>query len=184
MVHGFNHVVSTDSKDEWLTPPEIIRALGDFTLDPCAPISPPWPTASVHYNVTHDGLKQPYFGRVWCNPPYGNKTFEWMRKCAEHGDAIALIFARTETKGFHSEIWNKASAVFFFKGRLSFYHVDGTKGATANAPSCLIAYGENNVQAIARSGLQGVLVRIVPLQRDVSGVLQTSYVSQQGLSEE
>jgi hypothetical protein len=25
-------------KDEWLTPPEIIRALGPFNLDPCAPV--------------------------------------------------------------------------------------------------------------------------------------------------
>lgn len=24
--------------DEWLTPPEILRALGAFDLDPCAPV--------------------------------------------------------------------------------------------------------------------------------------------------
>lgn len=138
--------------------PHIIQALGHFDLDPCAPISPPWRTATVQYDITHDGLKQPWFGRVWCNPPYGNETFTWMQKCASHGNTIALIFARTETKGFHAEIWDKADAVFFFKGRLSFHHVDGKKGATANAPSCLVAYGKNNVEAIARSGLLGVLV--------------------------
>lgn len=51
MTHGFNHVQSDDSKDEWLTPPHIIRALGEFDLDPCAPhISRrPWNTAKRHY---------------------------------------------------------------------------------------------------------------------------------------
>lgn len=39
--------------------------------------------------------------------------------------------------------------------------MNGTKGATANAPSCLIAYGRNNAEAIARSGLPGVMVEPV-----------------------
>lgn len=33
-----------DGKDEWLTPPAIIKALGEFDLDPCAPVGwqTPW----------------------------------------------------------------------------------------------------------------------------------------------
>jgi len=58
----------------------------------------------------------------WLNPPYGTETFKWLAHLAEHRRGIALIFARTETKGFHREIWNKAHAVFFFEGRLSFWH--------------------------------------------------------------
>ena len=87
-------------------------------------------------------------GRVWCNPPYGRETFTWLKKLADHGNGIALVFSRTETKGFHAQIWERADAVFFFKGRLKFYHVDGTEGNCANAPSCLVAYGQNNVEAI------------------------------------
>lgn len=34
-----------NTTDEWYTPREIIDALGPFELDPCAPISPLWPTA-------------------------------------------------------------------------------------------------------------------------------------------
>ena len=37
---------STVGKDEWLTPPEIIKALGTFDLDPCASSTRPWPRAS------------------------------------------------------------------------------------------------------------------------------------------
>lgn len=32
---------SSNSTDEWYTPKEIIDALGEFDLDPCAPLAPP-----------------------------------------------------------------------------------------------------------------------------------------------
>jgi hypothetical protein len=151
---NFNTV--TTGHDEWLTPPGIIRALGEFDLDPCSPVVRPWPTAKHHFNVHDDGLNKPWTGRVWMNPPYGTKTFEWMKKLANHGNGIALIFARTETKGFHREIFNRATAIFFFEGRLKFHLVNGAVGpSAANAPSCLIAYGKENAMAIANSGLLG-----------------------------
>lgn len=164
--HGFNHTASANSKDEWLTPPYIIAALGEFDLDPCAPDAArrPWNTARAHISLPTDGLASQWEGRVWCNPPYGNNTFEWLRKLAAHGNGIALIFARTETLGFHREIWAKADAVFFFQGRLAFHHVNGIKGKCANAPSCLVAYGAQNVdairQAIMLGDLSGKLVSI------------------------
>ena len=153
---------NTENKPEWLTPPDIIKSLGSFDLDPCAPHKEkrPWATAENHYALPVDGLTAPWGGRVWCNPPYGRETFAWLKKLASHGNGIALIFARTETVGFHTEIWGKADALFFFKGRLKFYHVTGEQGGTANAPSCLVAYGENNVKAIISSKLKGKLVRL------------------------
>ena len=56
-------------KDEWLTPPELVSALGKFDLDPCSPINRPWDTAKKHYTILDDGLTQPWDGKVWCNPP-------------------------------------------------------------------------------------------------------------------
>ena len=41
----------TDCKEDWLTPPEILAALGEFDLDPCSPIPRPWDTARKHYTV-------------------------------------------------------------------------------------------------------------------------------------
>ncbi len=114
--------------------------------------------ADNHYTVIDNGLQKPWFGRVWCNPPYGRETFKWMEKLASHGRGVALIFARTETRGFHSQIWKKAHSVFFFKGRLSFYRVDGTKGNTANAPSCLVTYCDEDTAIIRKSHLEGRLV--------------------------
>ena len=129
-------------KEEWLTPPEIIRTFGPFDLDPCAPVNRPWETAVNHLTTEDNGLMRPWQGLVWCNPPYGPKTGQWLAKCAEHGNCLALVFARTETLAFQNYVWPHASSLLFISGRLSFYHVSGKKGGTAGAPSVLIAYGE------------------------------------------
>lgn len=161
---AFSHERSASGKDEWLTPPSIIKALGEFDLDPCSPVNRPWPTAKRHLTQLDDGLAHDWAGRVWCNPPYGNKTGLWMEKLADHGDGICLIFARTETRAFFKYVWPKASAVFFFSGRLSFHHVNGDVASTAGAPSCLVAYGKRNVDAIedaiAAGSIKGYLVKL------------------------
>ena len=152
--HGKGH-------DEWLTPKYITDSLGPFDLDPCSPGDRrPWDTAKYHLDASEDGLSAPWFGTVWCNPPYGKETFKWLEKLAAHGDGIALIFARTETVGFHTQVWNKADAIFFFKGRLAFCKVDGSSGDVSNAPSCLVAYGENSVARLAQSGLTGRFLKL------------------------
>ena len=153
---NFNTV--TDGHDEWLTPKHITNTLGPFDLDPCSPICRPWDTAAHHFDKTHDGLRAPWFGSVWCNPPYGKETFKWLSKLADHGNGIALVFARTETIGFHEQVWQRADAVFFFKGRLKFCYVNGSEADVANAPSCLIAYGKSSVDKLQNSEFTGKLV--------------------------
>ena len=142
-------------KDEWLTPPYILEALGAFDLDPCAPIVRPWPTAKSHYTVENNGLALNWEGRVFCNPPYGNQTGLWLNKCALHENCIALVFARTETRMFFDSVWNKAKALFFIKGRIAFHHVDGTKSQSAGAPSVLIAYNDENAEILKNCSLKG-----------------------------
>ena len=146
-------------KDEWLTPPEILTALGHFDLDPCSPVNRPWPTAAKHYTNRDNGLLLPWEGRVWCNPPYGRETGRWLARCAEHGNATALIFARTETADWVAHVWKKAHSVMFLWGRLHFYHVDGTRAAAnAGGPSALISYNADNTLALERSGLRGRVI--------------------------
>jgi len=151
---------TSDGKDEWLTPPSLIKSLGEFDLDPCSPINRPWDTAKNHYNINDDGLNKEWEGRVWCNPPYGTQTGVWLNKCAEYGNAIALTFARTETKMFFDCVWDKADAVLFIKGRIRFYHVTGIQGGAAGAPSILIAYGKNNIEMLKQSGINGKLITL------------------------
>ncbi len=137
------------AKDEWLTPPELIKSLGEFDLDPCSPINRPWSTARNHFTEADNGLLKIWTGRVWCNPPYVTAS-KWMARCSEHGNAIALAFARTETKMFFDTVWNCADAILFLKGRLTFLNVDGSRPKfTGGAPSCLVAYGKPNGEALA-----------------------------------
>jgi len=151
---GFAHDRTT-GKEDWLTPPEVLRALGPFDLDPCSPIGRPWDTAAKHYTMEDNGLLKPWEGRVWMNPPYGSETERWMRRMANHGNGVALIFARTETKTFHPWVWDYATGLLWLKGRLSFYTREGKRGGTAGAPSVLIAYGAENAEVLKRCGLAG-----------------------------
>ena len=147
--------------NEWLTPPWILKQLGIFDLDPCSPIKRPWKTAKKHYTIKNDGLKKPWFGRVWCNPPYGKETENWLKKMSEYGNGIALIFARTETKMFFNYVWEKASAILFIKGRLTFFDTNGNPGrGNSGGPSCLIAYGEENSKILEKCLIPGKFFKI------------------------
>ena len=159
---GSNFNSNTKNNDEWLTPPYIIKELGTFDLDPCSPHpnKRPFNTALNHYHKEINGLLKNWKGRVWCNPPYGRETFKWLEKLYNHGKGTALIFARTETIGFHKQIWEKADGIFFFKGRLKFYYIDGTMGDCANAPSCLVAYGQKDSLILSKCNLKGKYIKL------------------------
>lgn len=168
---------------EYYTPPSIFEALGlEFDLDPCHPrLWLPWTPAFERYSLPEDGLTLPWFGRVWLNPPY--LDFErachptkctkkrcvkrgyhlekdepgmvaWLEKMHAHGNGVALVFARTGTRWFH-DIAVNADALCFVKGRVVFVDANGDPAGEsgAGADSLLIAWGEDCVQALDRSGL-------------------------------
>ena len=144
-----------NTKVEWLTPPELVKQLGEFDLDPCCPIDAPFYHAKNHYTIIDDGLSKVWKGRVYLNPPYGRGMELWLEKLKYHGNGIALIFARTETKCFFEHIWHDADAILFVKGRIKFYHVSGVQGGTPGAPSVFIAYGKENAITLQNSGIEG-----------------------------
>lgn len=145
--------------DVWLTPVDLINALGVFDLDPCCPNNLPWKTAESFYSLDNgqDGLKLPWIGRVWLNPPYSNWT-PFVEKLKLHGSGIALIFARTETNGFFDHVWNGAHSVLFLKKRIKFLKGDFTSKHAAPTPSVLISYSEADTDALRNSGLEGKLI--------------------------
>ena len=161
MKQSINMNIDTGEKT-WLTPPEIINALGPFDLDPCCPPTMPWRTATQMVHWPNDGLKVDWAGkRVWCNPPYGREAMPFLGRMAVHdGGGILLIFARTDTSAWQDCIFPFAYGILFLCGRLRFYRPDGKQGETATAPSALVAYSEQDFVRLRESGLKGRLLRV------------------------
>lgn len=178
------HESARSIKNEWLTPPKLIRSLGTFDLDPSAPVNPPWLTAKHHYSILDNGLLREWFGRVWLNPPYGKELEHWMNKMALHLNGIALTFARTDTNTFQRYVFPVADSILFIDKRLRFYNVDGTPAKeTAPAPSVLIAYGEDNSDALNDADVNGrhillnrMAVAVVSFDRTWKTVVSTVFV--------
>lgn len=156
---GAPHAASMKT-DTWLTPPSLLKTLGEFDLDPCCPQNMPWKTATTMLTPVENGLTSAWAGRVWLNPPYSNEVSKWLKRLSEHNNGICLIFARVETRCFTEYIWGCADAILFLEGRLHFCFPSGERAsANSGAPSCLVAYGTNNCEALLNSGLPGHYVR-------------------------
>ena len=164
---GFEKPNAGQSND-WISPAKLIERLGQFDLDPCESDSQPWPCAARGYRLGRgeDGLKLPWEGRVWSNPPYGNNILAWAEKMAAHRNGIFLIFSRIETQAW-SKIWRTGDAFLFPDSRVRFCLPDGTRAKSGTAPSALIAYGENNVEALRGCGIAGTFIRQVEILEGV-----------------
>lgn len=134
----------------WLTPLSLIKSLGEFDLDPCG--FPGHKTAEQLICLPDDGLKFGWHGRVWLNPPYGRNIDVWLKRLQQHGNGIALVFARTDTEWFHSL---SPDLTFFIKGRIKFLRPDFTADTNAGHGSMLLCYGKTNIDAVLQSGIIG-----------------------------
>ena len=117
-----NKILFQSNKEEWETPQDFFNKLNDefnFTVDVCA--LPENAKCKKYYTPEIDGLSQDWsVDTVWCNPPYGRKIGEWIKKAAESTSTVVMLLpARTDTKWFHEYIYNK-SEIRFVKGRLKF----------------------------------------------------------------
>lgn len=150
--------------DDWLTPPRILEALGKFDLDPCCPQKMPWRTATKMIHQPADGLAADWQGRVWLNPPYGPEAAKWLTKLADHGHGTALIFARTETDCWFEQVWYRATAVLFLRGRLHFHNVKGERAPfNSGAPSALVAYGnKGDAEQLYDAAIPGLFLWLDP----------------------
>lgn len=132
------------SSDEWATPPTFVQKLeqefGPFDLDVCCRVETA--KAPKFYTKLEDGLRSPWFGRVWLNPPYSHPT-PWLRRAAEQTATgscdlvVALLPARTETRWFHDIVLATHAEVRFVRGRLRFHGWEGTPIPAPRNPSFL-----------------------------------------------
>lgn len=79
------------TRDDWRTPPELFKQLDDefhFTVDLC--VDDDNHLVDKYYTVENDGLKADLTGEVvFCNPSYGRKIGDFVKKCAEGGKMLA-----------------------------------------------------------------------------------------------
>ena len=132
MNRGAKQCMFSSKTDLWETPQKFFDGLDaefHFDLDVCA--IPENAKCSAYYTPEMDGLTQPWYGRCWCNPPYGREIGKWVKKAAqsaEEGSLIVMLLpARTDTRWFHEYIYGKAE-IRFVCGRLKF------GGGNCNAP--------------------------------------------------
>lgn len=144
----------------------LVDAVGPFDLDPCAPTEPQaWSTAArciAAPTATPKGLREPWSGTVWLNPPHATRS-QWLARLAHHCDGgIALTPAQPEAKWFAEHVWAKASAVIFIYGRLHLSTSSGGSSGRASRASALIAYGDECAarlrKAVDRGAIEGVVI--------------------------
>ena len=113
--------------------------------------------AARFYSPKQDGLKQPWRGRVWLNPPYGSHIGGWIdRLLAEYergavSEAVALLPARVDTRWFARLDHYPQCHI---RGRLRF-----NGAGTAPFPSAVVYLGGNTEGFIAAYRPFGRMVR-------------------------
>jgi hypothetical protein len=118
------HEPSIGMSDDWFTPPEIFTALElTFDLDPCSPGPGHWVPAQKIYTKLDDGLRQPWFGLVFMNPPFGGRRghVPWLMKFFNHRNGIAICRAYTSSDWFHEHVVPNAETLLFPKGKTKFH---------------------------------------------------------------
>ena len=118
---------SSESSEHY-TPDHIWRAaarvMGRIELDPCSNshTHPNVPADRV-FTIEDDGLRQPWEGTVFLNPPYGREIPVWIARLIESyeyqgvSEAIALLPARTDTQWWRML---RDYTVCLVEGRLTF----------------------------------------------------------------
>jgi len=141
-------VMFSSKSNEWGTPINLFNKLNskfNFTLDPCCTINNK--KCEKYFTIETNGLNQSWKDEiVFCNPPYGRQIGKWVAKayneCTKFGTTIVMLIpSRTDTKWFHSYIYNKFQ-IMFIAGRLKFENEDNTnlKLMPAPFPSMLVLF--------------------------------------------
>lgn len=149
------HETCIGASDDWYTPPEIFRAIGErFDLDPCSPGGGHWVPADKIYTKEDDGFSKEWEGFVFMNPPFGGRNghVPWLQKFLAHGNGIAIVRAYTSSGWFH-EYATKAEAMLFPRGKTKFIRPDGSVGKAPGHGVVFLAVGERAKRALCQSDL-------------------------------
>ncbi len=129
----------SSATDEWETPQSLFDGLNaefKFEIDVCATTANA--KCSSYFSKGDDGLRQPWKGTCWMNPPYGRTISEWVEKAYESSlsgaTVVCLLPARTDTKWWHNFVMR--GEIRLLRGRLRF---GGSKNS-APFPSAVVVF--------------------------------------------
>jgi phage N-6-adenine-methyltransferase len=137
-----NHVRGTfgTGENEWYTPAEYVEAaracLGGIDLDPAtSETAQSTVRAARFFTRDDDGLRHPWPGRIWLNPPYAQPAIaRFIEKLLDElatgraEQAILLTHNYTDTAWFHAAA-ERSAAICFTRGRIRFVSANGELAA-------------------------------------------------------
>jgi phage N-6-adenine-methyltransferase len=139
-VRGRHHRTQFTGENEWYTPAEYVEAaracLGGIDLDPAtSQAAQSTIRAARFFTRDDDGLRHPWPGRIWLNPPYAQPDIaRFIEKllgelaAARAEQAILLTHNYTDTSWFHAAA-ERSAAICFTRGRIRFVSPTGELAA-------------------------------------------------------
>ena len=160
MTKGFVHETVVSNSVEWYTTKSVFDALGcEFDLDVCSPgLDKTWVPAQRCLTPEDNGLTSEWNDFVWCNPPYGRGIEHWIEKCRKHGNGLALVPARTDTKWFQ-DFAPTCDAILFMRGRIKF-HAGDKYALNAGSPgvgSVFMGWGDYAAMVLRDADIPGFI---------------------------
>ena len=143
---SIKHLANIKIHDLYETPPDLLReAYLKYGIYPELDVACNHKNYKCdHYlSETFDSLCRDWNMDFFMNPPY-SKVEKFMKKAyyehkAYNVNALILVYAKTDTKWWHSYVENKAE-VHFIKGRIKFFLNGYETKNSAPYPSCWIIY--------------------------------------------
>jgi phage N-6-adenine-methyltransferase len=139
--------------NEWYTPAwviDLVRATFQNNVIDLDPASSHFANNTVRankfYAIHDDGLELPWYGSVFCNPPYGRFVSAWVNKMIheyESGnikEGILLVNANTSTKWFQRLF---DYHVCFVTPRIAFIDQDGNEQNSPPNANAIIYLGKD-----------------------------------------
>lgn len=115
------------------------------------------------FDLVNPKLSEEWKGRVFIHPPHDRKNLElFLEKMAVHGNGIALLFNRSDSKTFHKHVLKRSHGLFYLQHR--FYYLDekGKKHKENCGGAVLfVAYGQTNSSLLKHCKLEGIYVPLI-----------------------
>ena len=159
-----------NNDDEWYTPPALVEAcraaMGGIDLDPASNTHANRVVkATLFFTAEDNGLKQPWTGRVFMNPPYSKRAGKaaFLAKLAASFDAGTVTAATVVLSYDFSASWfeplrSRYAAICLLRGRVKFYKTTPGDRHNPALGTSLVYLGPNVPAFTAAVGALGEIV--------------------------